>query len=274
MKRKAKTDGATADMRAMRALAETMAAGKRIGDTPADNLAWLYDLTERDLGQTEAAEDSGWELAAFCSAIANRYTWQSVKKVGGALSPTREWPLLRGLPPDFTVDEVRRIQASLAEALRTLANPGELFRFPVRVFEGLRRIGRLRVNRGMRGALEIVTATARNPRETFSISPFADSLAATFWGAVAELFRELPSLRICGRPGCGRIYAPHRRWQEYCGHSCASRARQARYRKHNGGKVSDDRHERYVKKIREKHVNAKIARRPRRSREKGETSRG
>lgn len=200
-------------------------------DTPKARLRWLYDLA-----YAEPSRYVGVELDLFLYPV--------IEASMDAKSPFVSVAAARPVK-DVVIDDdlVGKFRLSVKDMWERLRAGERTVRFAAPVIDGLEAV-----------------ESEGNVRVRATGGPTVTDL---FWASVVKLFDDVGSFRFCKRAACAKPYVPPRAWSVFCGPSCSSRERQARYRTTHADKVSEDRHERYADEVKKKLPNAKPARRPR-----------
>jgi hypothetical protein len=219
-------------------------AFEEVGMTPEARFRWLYEFAD---ATPRADRNLAREVECFCQFYG--YSGDEMRqKTYERVKPEQRFPFY-SIAGDRPMAEIRA-DAELVQELRqqikglweSLKKPGTPFETGAPFLRGL-------FSQEHEGSIRVFLYGGPTLRELF-------------WINVAELFIAVGQFRFCERVDCRRAFVPSRPRKRFCGELCAGRERIARYRASHA-ESSDDRHERYLRKVRKKLPKAKPARRPR-----------
>lgn len=216
-----RTGGRGEDTHAMAAaLAKALDGLRAVGTSPTERLAWLNRFLKRDdLAQTDRCHEAAREIHAF---LTHHYrSW------GATVNTVVD----EGLESPVLPTQVPAIQSGLRETIGRLEPGGSAVWLPSAIGDGL-------VWPEKRG-ITLITRTSGLPQ----------LLAAT----LELLGRFDGKLGKCESPSCRNFFVKGRSHGRHCSRTCASRERVRRKRERDGGaKLSDARHQRYVRDLQKK----------------------
>jgi hypothetical protein len=192
-----------------------------VGKKPEEQLQWLMDFAERDVGDEGRRQELAQQVDAFCMRRAGGWRG-SLAFVDERIEAEIEAPTSPAAVPDLQ-RHVKELCAALREQ--------RAYWFPAPIVNGLTWPRR--------------EASEDGHGEPVSLVHRGGGVGKLL-GAISHLLVEVGSnLRACERPGCGRLFVARRSFQVYCSPRCANRVHIAKFRKKHSERVRELRHARY-----------------------------
>ena len=200
-----------------------------VGHEPAQRLAWLMSFIARPLSDASSRDAAATEL--------NGFLCYHVQAWAGNVNTAVQLEALRG---DTAVD-ILTVQTDMRALLQALAPDAGLVRLPQPIGDALAW-----------GSKGVYLVSERSLRSQTSL-------------AIVDLLRTIgPRLRRC--EGCSTLFAQGRSHQKYCTERCSDKYRVMRHRHRKRDELLEQKHQRYVKKVRARtYPGARVARRKQRS---------
>jgi hypothetical protein len=238
-KRQSGTDALTAGLEAEQ-MHGLHAALARVGKNPDELFSWLQDIAVRKIVTDSDLSAACFQMNAFHLVHAAERAKSGLDQPERPIQPGERFELLPIRRTD--VLDVQRYVRECFASLRTRAH----WDLPMPVHLGVHW------NKPAKGGNGMVLSTV-----------LGDGKAAFLVELRALLTDVRHQLRQCSAPGCDRLFLARRGTMNYCGRTCQNRAAQIRFRKGRQKELSERRHKRYERRVRERHPRAKVARRPR-----------
>jgi len=232
------------DEREARRRREVKLAQERVGRSDEDRMRWLLRFRSRDLADLSARDwlDLLFEILAFAAPPLARFVPCEIYLVEGEIK--------------LDLLELRNLHAWVHSGLRGLRESPYVVEDENGVASDAPREWLVDGNVEHR-------FTWVNDRLVDQPSGDSGSVHNRFKAQVAGVVsRQADRIRLCQDRNCAKLFLAHKR-QTYCNAKCSQKNRTRKYRARYPERISDQRHNAYVREKRQDAPNVKVARHPR-----------